>query len=184
MAKVLPGRYTAQVEGDFVVFLIGMRLNKPWKVRRWWPVAAAMPKMLRALDEHPELGCLGYQSWMGRTTLLVQYWRDFDSLDRFRGTRTCHISNRGDASTAQSETRATWASGTRPIASTPASTRRSTATCPCSAWRPPRGTCRWPERPRRQRLGSEPARPTSRPSSPTEDLCVFLPGCRLLVRSA
>ena len=83
MAKVLPGRFTAHLDGDFVVFLIGMRLNKPWKLRRWWPVATAMPKMLRALDKHPELGCLGYQSWMGRTTLLVQYWRDFDSLDRF-----------------------------------------------------------------------------------------------------
>jgi hypothetical protein len=26
---------------------------------------------------------LGYQSWIGRTTILLQYWRDFDSLDRF-----------------------------------------------------------------------------------------------------
>jgi hypothetical protein len=83
VAKVFPGRYTAQMDEEFVVFLIGMRVNKPWKVNRWWPVASAMPKMLRTLDEHPELGCLGYQSWFGRTTLLVQYWRDFDSLDRF-----------------------------------------------------------------------------------------------------
>jgi hypothetical protein len=83
MAKVRSGRYTAQADDDFVVFLIGMRFNKPWKVRRWWPVATAMPKMLGVLDEHPELGCLGHQSWIGRTTLLLQYWRDFDSLDRF-----------------------------------------------------------------------------------------------------
>ena len=77
------GRFTAQVEGDFVVFLIGMRINKPWKIRKWWPVAKAMPKMLRVIDTHPELGCLGYQQWIGRTTLLVQYWRSFDDLDRF-----------------------------------------------------------------------------------------------------
>jgi hypothetical protein len=83
MAKVFPGRYTAQADKGFVVFLIGMRFNKPWKVNQWWPVASAMPKMLRTLDQHPELGCLGYQSWFGQTTLLVQYWRDFDSLDRF-----------------------------------------------------------------------------------------------------
>jgi hypothetical protein len=81
--KVNAGRYTAEMEGDFVVFLIGMRFNKPLKVRKWWPVATAMPKMLRALDGHPELGCLGYQQWIGRTTLLVQYWKDFESLDRF-----------------------------------------------------------------------------------------------------
>jgi hypothetical protein len=81
--KVNAGRYTADMEGDFVVFLIGMRINKPLKIRKWWPVAAAMPKMLRTLSEHPELGCLGYQQWIGRTTLLLQYWKDFESLDRF-----------------------------------------------------------------------------------------------------
>jgi len=32
---MLAGRYTGTIEGDFVVFLIGMRVNKPWKVHRW-----------------------------------------------------------------------------------------------------------------------------------------------------
>jgi hypothetical protein len=77
------GRFSADIEGDFVVFLIGMRFNHLLKVRKWLPVALAMPKMLKAIDEHPELGCLGYQQWIGRTTILVQYWRDFESLDRF-----------------------------------------------------------------------------------------------------
>lgn len=81
------GRYTADIEGDFVVFLIGMRFNQPWRVKKWWPVAAAMPKMLKALDQHPELGCLGYHQWIGRTTILLQYWRDFESLDRFAQDR-------------------------------------------------------------------------------------------------
>ena len=86
-APVQPGRYSAAIDGDFVVFLIGMRFNKPLKVHKWLPVAAAMPRMLRVLDEHPELGCLGYRQWVGRTTILVQYWRDFDSLDRFARDR-------------------------------------------------------------------------------------------------
>src|SRR5579884_2119412 len=43
MATVFPGRYTAAAEGGFVVFLIGMRLNRPWKVHRWLPVFMAMP---------------------------------------------------------------------------------------------------------------------------------------------
>jgi hypothetical protein len=81
--QVWPGRYTAEIEGDFVVFLIGMRFNEPLRVRKWWPVVTAMPKMLRVLAQHPELGCLGTQQWFGRTTLLLQYWRDFESLDRF-----------------------------------------------------------------------------------------------------
>ena len=82
------GRFTAEIDGDFVVFLIGMRLNHPLRVRAWWPVATAMPRMLRTIGEHPELGCLGSQQWFGRTTLVLQYWRDFESLDRFARDRT------------------------------------------------------------------------------------------------
>lgn len=78
-----PGRFSASIDGDFVVFLIGMRVNKPWKVRAWWPVVTAMSAMQRELAEHPELGCLGGQQWPGRTTILVQYWRSFEALDRF-----------------------------------------------------------------------------------------------------
>ena len=84
---VRAGRYTADVDGDFVVFLIGMRFNRPLKVHRWLPVARATPGMLRVLDSHPELGCLGHEEWFGRTTMMVQYWRDFASLDRFARDR-------------------------------------------------------------------------------------------------
>jgi hypothetical protein len=86
--EVQRGRFTADIDGDFVVFLIGMRLNHPLRIRKWWPVAVAMPRMLKELSRHPELGCLGFQQWFGRTTILVQYWRDFESLDRFARDRT------------------------------------------------------------------------------------------------
>ena len=81
------GRYSADIDGDFVVFLIGMRFNRPLMVHKWLPVVRAMGRMLPLLDAHPELGCLGYQQWLGRTTILVQYWRDFESLDRFARDR-------------------------------------------------------------------------------------------------
>jgi hypothetical protein len=77
------GRFSADAEGDLVLFLIGMRVNRPLKVKKWMPVALAMTKMLKVFDEHPELGCLGYQQWFGRTTILVQYWRSFEALDHF-----------------------------------------------------------------------------------------------------
>ena len=32
MTKVVPKRVAVQIEGDFVVPLPGMRINKPWKV--------------------------------------------------------------------------------------------------------------------------------------------------------
>jgi hypothetical protein len=56
MATIHPGRYTAEVDGDFVVFLIGMRLNRPWKLHHWWPVFAGMRRMLAELARHPERG--------------------------------------------------------------------------------------------------------------------------------
>jgi hypothetical protein len=79
-AKVIPQRMTTEVDGDFVVFLVGMRINKPWKVRSWWPVFRAMWPMLRELDANPQLGCLSYTfGW----PVIVQYWRSFDQLESY-----------------------------------------------------------------------------------------------------
>jgi hypothetical protein len=77
---IIPQRMTAEVDGDFVVFLIGMRINKPWKLRSWWPAFAAMRSMLKELDANPQLGCLGYTfGW----PVIVQYWRSFDDLESY-----------------------------------------------------------------------------------------------------
>ena len=84
MAKVQRGRFTAEMDGDFVVFIIGMRFNKLWKVHKWFPPFVAMPKMLRELQQHPEKGLLGARmSVGGRTITVVQYWRSFEHLERF-----------------------------------------------------------------------------------------------------
>ena len=40
-----PGRFTAEYDGDFIVFLIGSQIHKPWKFRQWTPVAKAMSTM-------------------------------------------------------------------------------------------------------------------------------------------
>ena len=71
---------TASLEGDFVVFLIGLRINQPWKLRKWLPVVSAMPRMLKELYAAPELGLLHHEMWFGRTTLMVQYWRSAEQL--------------------------------------------------------------------------------------------------------
>ncbi len=83
MSKVLQGRYTAEVEGDVTVFLIGMRVNRPWRPDKWLPVFAAMPRMLSHLEKHPDAGLLGYHTWFGRTTMLLSYWRSPEHLQRF-----------------------------------------------------------------------------------------------------
>lgn len=73
-------RMTATLEGDFVVFLIGMRINKPWLVHKWLPVARAMPRMLKELSAQPDLGFMHAEMWFSRTIVLVQYWRSMAQL--------------------------------------------------------------------------------------------------------
>ncbi len=84
MARVHDGRYTAELDGGFVVFLIGMRFNRLWKVHRWLPVFVAMPRMLRELAVHPELGLLGARlAFSGRSVTVIQHWRSYDHLEAF-----------------------------------------------------------------------------------------------------
>jgi hypothetical protein len=73
-------RLTANLEGGFVVFLIGMRINRPLLIHKWWPVAVAMPRMLKELYRQPELGFLHAEMWFSRTLILLQYWRSTEHL--------------------------------------------------------------------------------------------------------
>ncbi len=83
MAEIHEGRWSAEIDGEVVVFLIGMRVNKPWRVDKWLPVARAMAPMQAELAERPELGCLHTENWFGRTTLALQYWSDVASLEAY-----------------------------------------------------------------------------------------------------
>lgn len=84
MARIRRGRFSAQIDGDFVVFLIGARLNKPWQAlqgfRDLGGRTRGMQAMLAELTKHPEKGLLGYR--MGFPTI-VQYWRSFAHLEAF-----------------------------------------------------------------------------------------------------
>ena len=73
-------RLTASLEGDFVVFLIGMRINNPLQIHKWLPVASAMPRMLKELYRQPELGFIHAEMWFSRTIIQVQYWRSMEQL--------------------------------------------------------------------------------------------------------
>ncbi len=69
---VIPKRMTARMPEPFCVFLIGMRINRPWKIHKWLPVFFAMPRMLAELRRRPDLGFRGGHVWFGRTMLLLQ----------------------------------------------------------------------------------------------------------------
>jgi hypothetical protein len=80
MSSIVAKRVTGRIDGEFVVFMIGMRINAWWKPHRWLPVVFAMPRMIKELNQKPELGFLGAEQWVGRTTLMLQYWRSMDHL--------------------------------------------------------------------------------------------------------
>lgn len=84
MAEIRQGRWTAKIDGDFVVFIIGARLDPRHPVRSFKDLGGqrGMPAMLKYLMENcPEKGLLGYEQ-AGLTTT-IQYWRSFEHLERF-----------------------------------------------------------------------------------------------------
>ena len=83
MAKIAGRRMTAEIDGDFVVFLIGARPNSILR----FPQALrdlggrrGMKHMLDYLISHPEKGLLAYEMGL---PMIVQYWRSFEHLEAF-----------------------------------------------------------------------------------------------------
>jgi hypothetical protein len=82
MAKALQGRQLAEIEGDFVVFLIGTVVDPRHPIRWFRDIGGrrGMNHMLKHLTENPEKGLLHFE--MGFPTI-VQYWRSFEALEAF-----------------------------------------------------------------------------------------------------
>ncbi len=88
MPTEYPGRYTAAMDGSFVVFLIGFRINRLLAVGKWLPVARAMGPMLRELYADPSRGFLGaHTSLYWRGAMVTQYWRSFEQLVTYAQAR-------------------------------------------------------------------------------------------------
>jgi hypothetical protein len=82
VAQLAGRRMSAEIDGDFVVFLIGARLSKLHLARSLMDLGGrrGMSHMLDYLVAHPEKGLLAYE--MGLPTI-VQYWRSFEQLEAF-----------------------------------------------------------------------------------------------------
>jgi len=83
--SIIRRRVTANIEGDFVVFLIGARLNAPWKLLQLAWFLPLMGRMLSELARQPQSGFLGFEP-MGITSM-VQYWRSLDQLMAYARAR-------------------------------------------------------------------------------------------------
>lgn len=88
MAKIEPGRMTHKYDGELVVFLIGMTINKPWRPDLWLPAFLAMPRMLRELSRDPESGLLGFRLTLERgSPTVIQYWSSLAKLYAYASDR-------------------------------------------------------------------------------------------------
>ena len=108
------GRWTADIEGGFVVFIIGAKPNCPRLIRFFQDLGGqrGLKHMLDYLVAHPEKGLLGYQQH-GLTTT-VQYWRSFEQLEAFaKDTDDPHLEVWRKVSGAASAGQGAPASGTR-----------------------------------------------------------------------
>jgi hypothetical protein len=77
---------TVEIDGDFVVFLIGARFDMLHLARSLVDLGGrrGMKHMLDYLVARPEKGLLAYQ--LGIPTI-VQYWRSFEQLEAFAKDR-------------------------------------------------------------------------------------------------
>jgi hypothetical protein len=86
MTNIIPGRFTAEIDDDFVIFLIGIRVNNFWAFSKWIPTVKAMGPMLKTLYQYPEKGFLGQESFyrlFPYEAVLITYWRSFEHLENF-----------------------------------------------------------------------------------------------------
>jgi hypothetical protein len=84
MAEIQKGKWAAEIEGDFVVFLIGARPRARHPIAWFRDLGGrrGMAHMLNRLMLDPHSGLLGYT--MG-FPVIVQYWRSFEQLETFAG---------------------------------------------------------------------------------------------------
>ncbi len=89
-------RVTHAYDGPLAVFLIGLRVHKPWRVSVVRRAAAAMPRMVAELEankaaaergEAEHLGYLGSRSTVHLTgTTMIQWWRSVEDLYAYAGS--------------------------------------------------------------------------------------------------
>ncbi|WP_427136879.1 DUF4188 domain-containing protein [Psychrobacillus psychrodurans] len=87
--KIYNGRFVASTDESFVLFFIGMRINKIFSFTKWVPVFRAMGPMIKELYQNPGLGFIHTEfllNWRGVT--LIQYWKSFEDLEAYAHGKT------------------------------------------------------------------------------------------------
>lgn len=85
MVAITAERMAAEIDGDFVIYINGMRLNKFRAVHKYLRAGLEAAKMFEELEKDPDSGFLGYvPAYMGlRSGAAIQYWRSLEDIRRF-----------------------------------------------------------------------------------------------------
>ncbi len=83
-------RVTHAYDGPLAVFLVGLRIHRPWRLRVLRTALTAMPRMVAELEENraaaergevEHLGYLGSRSTVHLTgTTMIQWWRSVEDV--------------------------------------------------------------------------------------------------------
>ena len=169
-AQLFNGRHSAGIEGDFVIFLIGARLNRLRSLFTFLRIGRQMDAMQRELAGQSPDGMPAHRE-LGRPHIrvgsILAFLRPVGSLLPQSGRGAS--AGLGGGSTARCAIMAISVSGTRPSRCGPGSTRRSTATCRASAWAWQANTGSW-ARPLQRRYAAARASRMSRRWRATDPL--------------
>jgi hypothetical protein len=84
MKGVFSGRYTAEMADPVILFAIGMRVNRLLAVHRWLlPTFNTLRLWIHLKTSPPEGYLYGYLYLYWRGIGMMQYWKNFDSLEAF-----------------------------------------------------------------------------------------------------
>jgi len=78
----VPGKWCPQIDGDFMILMIGVVPHSLWSFWRWMPILRGMVNMGKELQTKTDSGFLGYEVYVGLHPMIVQYWRSFDHLKK------------------------------------------------------------------------------------------------------
>ena len=79
--SVLDGPRTAISDRPFVVLLVGLRINKWWRLDHVWQALRAFRLLHRDLERDPASGLLASERWWGNPLLSIQYWESWERLE-------------------------------------------------------------------------------------------------------
>lgn len=85
MVAINTDRMTAELDGGFVIYINGMRLNKLRAVHKYLLAGLKAAQMFKELEQDPDSGFLGYlPAYMSlRSGAAIQYWRSLEDIRRF-----------------------------------------------------------------------------------------------------